>query len=68
MKASELREMSVEELELELHKEQEALFKLRFRGTTGKLENPLKKRTIRREIARIHTIMGQKKLSARVGA
>ena len=68
MKANELREMSSDELQASLQKEQEALFKLRFRGTTGKLENPMKKRHTRREIARILTIMGQKKTSARVSA
>ncbi len=57
MKASEIREMSLDELrakEAELNKE---LFNLRMRHSTGQLENPLKIRLVRRDIARVKTIL-----------
>ena len=57
---SELREKSVDELhtrEKELH---EQLFKLRFQRATGNMENPAKMRQVRREIARIKTLLNEK--------
>jgi large subunit ribosomal protein L29 len=60
MKASELRDMSVEELrgkESELRKE---LFNLRFQQATGEIENPLRIRTVRRDIARVLTVVNEK--------
>lgn len=60
MKPSEFREMSLDEMkakEAELSKE---LFSLRMRHTTNQLENPLKLRTVKREIARVKTIIAEK--------
>ena len=60
MKASELRDMAVEELkgkETDLRKE---LFNLRFRQATGEIENPLRIRTVRKEIARVLTVINEK--------
>lgn len=57
MKARELREMSKEEL---INKEEELkdqLFKLKFQHTLGQLENPMKIKNIKRDIARIETIL-----------
>ncbi|MBC7360855.1 MAG: 50S ribosomal protein L29 [Candidatus Aminicenantes bacterium] len=57
MKIRELRELSVEELkqkELEL---KDQLFKLRFQKSLGQLDNPMKIRNIRRDIARIKTLL-----------
>jgi len=57
MKASELRELSVDELmqkHLDLQKEH---FDLRKVKVAGKLENPLKLRLVRRDIARIQTVL-----------
>ena len=62
MKARELREMSLEEL---LSKEQEhkdQLFKLKFQHTLGQLENQMKMRNIRKDIARIKTIIRELEL------
>jgi len=62
MKARELREMSLEEL---LSKEQELkdqLFKLKFQNTLGQLENQMKMRNIRKDIARIKTIIRELEL------
>lgn len=57
MKIRELRELSVEELrqkELEL---KDQLFKLRFQKSLGQLDNPMKIRNIRRDLARIKTLL-----------
>jgi large subunit ribosomal protein L29 len=60
VKALEMREMTVEELrgkESELRKE---LFNLRFQAATGEIENPLRMRTVRKDIARLLTVIKQK--------
>jgi large subunit ribosomal protein L29 len=64
MKAVELREMTDEELrqkELQLNEE---LFNLRMRKALGQLENPLKIRVIRRDIARVKTVLREKESKA----
>jgi len=61
MKPSELRELSQEEL---VHRETELkdqLFKIRFQHAQGQLENAAKMKTLRRDIARIRTILGEMK-------
>lgn len=61
MKAHELRELSIAELESRLKDETEALQKLRFnRAVAGSGENPAKLRVHRREFARIKTILREK--------
>lgn len=60
MRASEMREMTVEELrskETDLRKE---LFNLRFQAATGEIENPLRMRTVRKDIARLLTVIKDK--------
>lgn len=60
MRPSDLRAMTVEELkekEKELRKE---LFNLRFRLATGEVENPMRIRAVRKDIARVLTIMTEK--------
>jgi large subunit ribosomal protein L29 len=57
------------ELENELVKVKTELFNLRFQHVTGQLENPVKMREVRRDIARIKTVMREKELAAeRLGA
>jgi large subunit ribosomal protein L29 len=60
MKAHELRQFSLEELKKRLAEEQENLANLRFQLATSQLESPIKVRTVRREIARLHTIIKEK--------
>ena len=60
MKAQALREKSVDELKNEETKLQNDLYKLRFQRATGRMENPSKMRQIRRDIARIKTLLGEK--------
>ncbi|MCA9055375.1 MAG: 50S ribosomal protein L29 [Planctomycetaceae bacterium] len=58
--ASEYREMSDEQLTAELSQTQQELFKLRFQAATEKLDAPSNLRKLRRSIARIKTIQGQR--------
>jgi large subunit ribosomal protein L29 len=60
MKTQQLREKTADELHNEEAKLQTDLYKLRFQRATGRMENPSKMRQIRREIARIKTILGEK--------
>ena len=59
-KPAELRDKSADELHIRERDLSEQLFKLRFQRATGRMENPMKMRQIRREIARIKTILGEK--------
>lgn len=59
-KASEYRNMSVEDLEQRLKDLEESLFNLRIRATTKELENPVMQRYERRELARVKTILHEK--------
>lgn len=63
MKASKLRELSVAELEQKLNETVQKLFQLNFKNASGQLKNPLEIRLLRRDIARIKTILAESKLS-----
>lgn len=60
MKAKELRELTVDELGQSYQDRLKEYFDLRKVKVTGKLDNPLQLRTIRRDIARIKTILHEK--------
>ena len=60
-KASELRELSVEQLEAKLAEAREEEFKLRFRSATEAIDNPMRFRTLRRDIARLLTTLKEKR-------
>jgi large subunit ribosomal protein L29 len=60
MKAQELREKSVEELNAELLKQLEQQFKLRMQASTGQLTQSHLLKQARRDIARIKTVLTQK--------
>jgi large subunit ribosomal protein L29 len=60
MKAKELREKSIEELRNAGHELREQLFKLRFQKATGQIENPIKIRMVRKDIARVETILEER--------
>ena len=57
MKASEIREMSPEEQKEKANSLKQTLFNLRFQHEIGQLENPQKMKQIKRDIARIATIL-----------
>lgn len=59
-KASTLRDKSADELHTRERELSEQLFKLRFQRATGRMENPSKMREVRKEIARIKTLLNEK--------
>jgi large subunit ribosomal protein L29 len=63
MELNKIREMSEVELAAELDKMKKDLFNLRFQHVTGQLENPVKMRETKRDIARVKTIMREKELA-----
>jgi large subunit ribosomal protein L29 len=60
--AAELRELSEEELVTKLREAKAELFNLRVQAATGQLDNNRRLQIIRREIARIYTIMREREL------
>ena len=62
MKINKIREMSSPELEKELGELKSELFKLRFSLATNGLENPMKIKEVKKDIARINTILKQREL------
>jgi large subunit ribosomal protein L29 len=61
-KAAELRELSGDDLVTKLREAKAELFNLRVQGATGQLDNNRRLQVIRREIARIYTIMREREL------
>ena len=61
MKASDVRAMTVDQLTDELGKLKKEQFNLRFQRATGQLENTARVRQIRRDVAKIETIMREKR-------
>ena len=60
MKANEIREMSVDDLKSKIDELTKERFNLRFRSATESIENPMRFRAIRRDIARLNTILREK--------
>ena len=60
MKATEVRELDVEELERRIAQTRRELFNLRFQHATGQLENTGQLKEVRKNIARILTVLNQK--------
>ncbi len=64
MTADELRELSDEELQQQLAEQKEEQFNLRFQHVTGNLDNPKRLTQVRRDIARLLTVMRERDLAA----
>ncbi len=64
MKAGEIRDLNVDEIGARITQLQEELFRLRFRSATQELENPMLLRTLRKDIARLKTVLRQRELSS----
>jgi large subunit ribosomal protein L29 len=62
MKPNEIRDKSIAELNEELVALKEELFKLRFQHAINQLENPLKLQSVKRDIARVKTILREREL------
>ena len=65
MKANEVRKMSVSELEAKLSELKKDLFNLRLQHATNQLENPVKIAQVKRDIARVKTIIREQELAGR---
>ncbi len=65
MKISEIKEQNKEELETKLLDIKKTLFNLKFQKATGQLDSPLKIRNLRKDIARIKTLIKEKELEAK---
>lgn len=63
-KASEYREMNDEQLQFSLQETQQELFRLRFQAATERLDAPSNLKKLRRDIARIKTILRERELAA----
>jgi len=63
MKASKVREMGQDELRAKERELQEQLFRLRVQQSLGQLENAVKLREVRRDIARVKTVIRQKQVA-----
>jgi len=62
MRAKELRDLTMEELNKKLNDAKDELFKLRFQLATGQLDNPMRIKEVRRSMARIKTMMREQEL------
>jgi large subunit ribosomal protein L29 len=66
VKAAELRELSEQELITRLRDAKAELFNLRVQNATGQLDNNRRLQTVRRDLARIYTIMRERELGLSV--
>jgi len=67
MKAKEIRDLDAAELDAKLKSLKEELFRLRFQLATAALENPMRIRQVKKDIARVHTILSERAYSAAEG-
>lgn len=63
MKTAEARELTTEEIHSRIEQLQEELFRLRFRAATMELENPMLLRNLRRDVARLKTVLRERELA-----
>lgn len=68
MKTSELREMTSAELETKLASLKEELFNLRFQLAINQLDNPMRISAVKKDIARVKTVIRQNELSEKADA
>lgn len=66
MKASEIRELSMNELNTKLTDLKSELFNLRFQLATGQLNNPVSIKNTKKDIARVATIIKERELKAKI--
>ncbi len=64
MKASEIRELTAEELNSKLRDLKAELFNLRFQHAINQLENPMRVSAVKKDIARVKTVIRENELSA----
>jgi len=66
MRIREIKEQTKEELEAKLADIKKSIFNLKFQKATGQLENPVKIRNLRKDIARIKTLLREKELKYKI--
>ncbi len=64
MKAMDLRDMTPDQLRDQLESLKKEAFNLRFQAATGQLENPSRQRSVRRDVARVKTVLNEKARAA----
>lgn len=64
MKTTDLRDLSYDELKTKLAESKQELFNLRFQVATNQLDNTARIETVRREVARIATVMREQEIEA----
>jgi large subunit ribosomal protein L29 len=64
LKANKIKEMTSQELNEKMVELKNELFNLRFQLATGQLDNPMKIKAIKKDIARVNTILRQKEIQA----
>ncbi|MBQ1517093.1 MAG: 50S ribosomal protein L29 [Clostridia bacterium] len=64
MKASEIRDMTAEELQDKLKTLKEELFNLRFQLAINQLENPMRIKAVKKDIARVYTVIREQELES----
>lgn len=62
MKVKEIRDLTTQELEAKMTGLKQELFNLRFQMATGQLDNPLRIKTVRKDIAKAKTILREREL------
>ena len=65
MKINKIREMSSPELEKELGELKTELFKLKFSLATNGLDNPMKNKEVKKDIAKINTVLTERKIASK---
>lgn len=65
IKAEEIRELTDEEIKGRISQAQEELFRLRFRSATQQLDNPALIKSLRRDVARMRTILTQRETASK---
>jgi large subunit ribosomal protein L29 len=65
MQADEIRELGAADIEARIRELEEERFRLRFRSATEPLEQPLRLRVIRKDIARLNTILREKRVEGK---
>ena len=64
MKASEIRELTADELERKLDETRQELFNLRFQNATGQLDNTARVGQVKKDIARCETLLREREIAA----
>ena len=65
MRPADVRELSSDEIREQIAQKQEELFRLRFRGATQQLDNPSLIKSLRRDVARMRTILTEREGAAK---